>query len=449
MSLNDPQWGRSGGNNDDDRSKDNDNRQRPNNDKDIDELWKDFNKVLGGIFNPQEKRPENPFERGPQNEDEPEDVREKNPFGGNGGNDNGGSIRNPFSGFKRPAPPKANGRFFGIAAIAAVLVWGASGFYIVPEGQAGVVTTFGRYTETKMPGFRWHLPIPIQKAELVDISTVRTAEIGVYGRPNREREALMLTDDENIVDVRFTVQYRIRAGQDSAMQYLFRSKDPDASVQQAAESAMREVVGRKYMDSVLFESKQEIAEQVKRIMQDMLNRYRTGIEVMNVAIQNAQPPQQVQASFNDAVKAGQDRERQINEGQAYANDVIPKARGTAVRLVQEAEAYKAKVEQTAQGDADRFSMILKQYEDAPVVTRDRMYIDALEQIYSNVTKVYVDAKSGSNLLYLPFDKLLEKSAQGAPVSLPAQPAPAVQDTAGQSSPAQASNSREPSRLRTR
>lgn len=232
----------------------------------------------------------------------------------------------------------------------------------------------------------------------------------------------MLTDDENIVDVRFTVQYRIKAGQDNAMLFLFRSKDPDASVQQAAESAMREVVGRKYMDSILFESKQEIAESVKRIMQDMLERYRTGIEVMNVAIQNAQPPQQVQAAFNDAVKAGQDRERQINEGQAYANDVVPKARGTAVRLVQEAQGYKARVTQSAAGDAARFMQILAQYEKAPQVTRDRMYVDALSKIYASTTKIFVDNSAGTNLLYLPFEKLLAQSAAQEPALEAAAPA---------------------------
>ena len=193
------------------------------------------------------------------------------------------------------------------------------------------------------------------------------------------------------------------------MQYLFKSREPNTAVTQAAESAMREVVGRKTMDSVLFESKQEIAEDVKHLMQEMLDRYNTGIEVMSVAIQNAQPPQPVQAAFNDAVKAGQDRERQINEGQAYANDVIPKARGMAARLSQEAEGYKARVVETAKGDAVRFKQVLAQYQKAPEVTRDRMYIDTMQQILENTTKVYVDTKDGNNLLYLPFDKLMEQS----------------------------------------
>ena len=228
--------------------------------------------------------------------------------------------------------------------------------------------------------------------------------------------------------------------------YIFRSRDPDESVRQSAESAMREVVGRKKMDSVLFESKQEIAEDVKKIMQEMLDRYRTGIEVMSVAIQNAQPPQPVQAAFDDAVKAGQDRERQINEGQAYANDVIPKARGMAARLAQEAEGYKARVIETAQGDAERFAQILKQYEKAPRVTRDRMYVDTMQQVMQSTTKVYVDTKDGNNLLYLPFDKLMEQNA--ASVKTEAQSTSTQQSTPevqSQSTPSQRTSSSTASR----
>ena len=310
----------------------------------------------------------------------------------------------------RFTPPKAGGKGVTFAVVAALALWGATGFYIVPEGQSGIVTTFGKYTQTTMPGFRWHMPWPVQSADIVDVSSVRTVAIGAMGRANREAEALMLTDDENIVDVRFNVQYRIKSG-DGAMNYLFRSRDPDESVRQSAESAMREVVGRRKMDSVLFESKQEIAENVKHIMQEMLDRYQTGIEVMSVAIQNPQPPQPVQAAFNDAVKAGQDRERQINEGEAYANAVIPKAHGTAARLALEAEGYKARVVQAAAGDAERFKQILSQYQKAPQVTRDRMYVDMMQQVMRSTTKVYVDTKDGNNLLYLPFDKLMERNRQ--------------------------------------
>lgn len=300
----------------------------------------------------------------------------------------------------------------GLLGLVIVLGWAASGFYIVPEGQTGVETTFGRYSNSTMPGFHWHIPMPVQDVELVDVSSVRTATIGAGGT-DRLREALMLTDDENIVDVQFTVQYRIKSG-DGAKDFLFNTRAPDMAVTQAAESAMREVVGRKAMDSVLFESKAEIAEAVKKSMQTMLDRYGTGIEVMSVAILNAQPPQQVQAAFNDAVKAGQDRERAINLGEAYMNSVIPKAKGSAARLKEEAEGYKARVTEVARGDADRFKSIYAEYEKAPQVTRDRLYVDAMRDIYTSVTKIYVDQKSGSSLLYLPLDKIVSQTqAQAA------------------------------------
>lgn len=326
--------------------------------------------------------------------------------GGNGRGGNGGGL---FGGGRGA---RAGGFSVSVLAVCAVIGWSVSGFYIVPEGQTGVVTTFGAYSKSTMPGINWHLPAPIQDVELVDVSNVRTAEIGMRGTTDRLREALMLTDDENIVDVQFNVQYRIKP-ETGAKDYLFNTRAPDASVTQAAESAMREVVGRKAMDSVLFESKAEIAEAVRNSMQAMLDRYSTGIEVMSVAIQNAQPPQQVQAAFNDAVKAGQDRERQINLGEAYMNAVIPKAQGTASRLKEEAEGYKARVVETARGDADRFTSVYTEYAKAPQVTRDRIYVDAMRDIYQNVTKVYVDQKSGSNLLYLPLDKIVASTQAAA------------------------------------
>jgi membrane protease subunit HflK len=242
------------------------------------------------------------------------------------------------------------------------------------------------------------------------------------------KEALMLSDDENIVDIHFEVQFRIK--DDGAVDYLFNSKNPTAAVQQAAESAMREVVGRKAMDSVLYESRQEIADEVRKRMQTMLDRYGTGILVQAVAIQNAQPPEQVQAAFDDAVKAGQDRERQINEGQAYANDVIPKARGTASRLMQEAEGYRTRIVQTAEGDASRFRQIMNEYQKAPAVTRDRMYLDTMQQVFTNTSKVMVDSRSNNQLLYLPLDKLVQQATPESSVAKPSAPAveaPAAKD----------------------
>ncbi len=433
MSLNDPQWGR--GKSSDEQNNDKNDRQDDNADRndqdtnrqddnrnrsrgqgdDLDRLWEEFNRALGGMLG-QPERGRRPQDQRDERNDQDSRNGERQESRFDDRNDQvhptQDQIRKQFESIRRMQPnflkPKSNGKGFAFALVVALGLWGATGFYIVPEGQSGIVTTFGKYTETTMPGFRWHLPWPVQNADIVDVSSVRTVAIGAAGRANREAEALMLTDDENIVDLRFNVQYRIKAGE-GAMNYLFRSRHPDESVRQTAESAMREVVGRRKMDSVLFESKQEIAEGVKRIMQDMLDRYHTGIEVMSVAIQNAQPPQPVQAAFNDAVKAGQDRERQINEGEAYANAVIPKAHGMAARLQQEAEGYKTRVVETATGDAERFSQILAQYEKAPQVTRDRMYVDMMQQVLQSTTKVYVDTKDGNNLLYLPFDKLMEQN----------------------------------------
>lgn len=433
MSLNDPQWGR--GKSSDEQNNDKNDRQDDNADRndqdtnrqddnrnrsrgqgdDLERLWEEFNRALGGMLG-QPERGRRPQDQRDERNDQDSRNGERQESRFDDRNDQvhptQDQIRKQFESIRRMQPnflkPKSNGKGLAFALVVALGLWGATGFYIVPEGQSGIVTTFGKYTETTMPGFRWHLPWPVQNADIVDVSSVRTVAIGAAGRANREAEALMLTDDENIVDLRFNVQYRIKAGE-GAMNYLFRSRHPDESVRQTAESAMREVVGRRKMDSVLFESKQEIAEGVKRIMQDMLDRYHTGIEVMSVAIQNAQPPQPVQAAFNDAVKAGQDRERQINEGEAYANAVIPKAHGMAARLQQEAEGYKTRVVETATGDAERFSQILAQYEKAPQVTRDRMYVDMMQQVLQSTTKVYVDTKDGNNLLYLPFDKLMEQN----------------------------------------
>jgi membrane protease subunit HflK len=402
MSLNDPQWGRGGGSGSsgDEGGKDEPRRpQRPSTDgpPDLEELWRDFNRRLNGLFG-------------------------KKPPGSRGGGSGGG-----FG-----VGPKGTG--VGLAALLGIagLLWVASGFYIVPEGQVGVVTTFGRYTETTRPGFRWRMPWPVQASELVDILSLRRVEVGTRGRPERLKESLMLTDDENIVDIQFEVQYRIK--DEGARDYLFNSRNPTASVIQTAESAMREVLGRTKMDSVLYESRSEIAAEVRKRMQEMLDRYGTGIQVSAVAIQNAQPPEQVQAAFDDAVKAGQDRERQINEGQAYANDVVPKARGAASRLMQEAEGYRTRIVQTAEGDASRFKQILAEYQKAPAVTRDRMYLDTMQQVFSNATKVLIDSRNSNQLLYLPFDKLMQQTTQDAmgarapaTVITPSEPAPAISD----------------------
>jgi len=400
LALNDPQWGRGSGSGGDDGDRDEGRRGKPQGGgaPDLDELWRDLNRRLNGLFG----------RRGGRS------------GGGQSGGGGGGGFR-----------PDARGAGLGVATVLAVagLIWLGSGAYIVQEGQVAVVTTFGRYSETTLPGFRWRLPWPVQAHEPVDVLSVRTLEIGARGRADRLKESLMLTDDENIVDVHFTVQYRIREDVSGARDFVFNVRRPTESVVQVAESAMREVVGRQPMDKVLYESRSEIADDVRGRMQENLDRYGTGILVLQVAIQNAQPPEQVQAAFDDAVKATQDRERLINEGQAYANDVIPKAGGTAARLLQEAEGYRTRVVQTAEGDAARFRQVAAAYNNAPQVTRDRMYLETMQQIFSNTSKILIDSRSSNPLLYLPFDKLLQQSAGDAvtvrpSTVLPAEPAPA-------------------------
>ena len=305
----------------------------------------------------------------------------------------------------------------GIGLIVAIvaLIWLGSGFYIVDASQRGVVLRFGKLIETTQPGPRWHLPFPIETVEVVNLSQVRTVEVGYRDNVKNKmlKESLMLTDDENIIDIQFAVQYFLSDPSD----YLFNNRMPDENVRQAAETAIREVVGKNKMDFVLYEGREQVAAAATKLMQDILDRYKSGILISKLTMQNAQPPEQVQAAFDDAVKAGQDRERQKNEGQAYANDVVPRARGTAARLIQESEGYKQSVIANAEGDASRFKQILVEYNKAPGVTRERMYLDMMQQVMGNISKVMVDQKNGNSLLYLPLDKLIETSrASGAPAA---------------------------------
>ncbi|WP_374483323.1 FtsH protease activity modulator HflK [Zoogloea sp.] len=395
MSLNDPKWGNRGGDN---RGGGDGNQGPP----DLEELWRDFNRRLSGMFG-----------------------RDSGRGNGSGGGDGGNRT------------PDFNMRQFGggigLIAAFAVVVWLASGFYIVDASQRGIVLQFGRFQEATEPGLRWRLPYPIQTHELVNLTGVRTVEIGYRGSERNKvlKEALMLTDDENIVNIQFAVQYILKDPQ----QYLFSNRNSDDSVIQAAETAVREIVGKSKMDFVLYEGREQVAANAQKLTQDILDRYSTGIQVSKVTMQNAQPPEQVQAAFDDAVKAGQDRERQKNEGQAYANDVIPRARGAASRLIEEADAYKGRVVAQAEGDASRFKQIYTEYAKAPEVTRQRMYIDTMQQIFSNTSKVMVDARGSGNLLYLPLDKLIQQTA--APASVPASEP--VQASRPMSSPVAESN----------
>lgn len=299
----------------------------------------------------------------------------------------------------------------GLAVVIVMLIWAASGFYIVDASQRGVVLRFGSFIETTQPGPRWHMPFPIESVEVVNISQVRTVEIGYRENVKNKilKESLMLTDDENIIDIQFAVQYFLK----DPGEYLFNNRAPDENVRQAAETAIREIVGKNKMDFVLYEGREQVAAATTKLAQDILDRYKSGILVSKITMQNAQPPEQVQAAFDDAVKAGQDKERQKNEGQAYANDVVPRAKGAAARLMQEAEGYRQRVIASAEGDASRFKQVLVEYEKAPSVTRERMYIDMMQQILVSTSKVMVDQKNGSSLLYLPLDKLIQSTAQGA------------------------------------
>jgi membrane protease subunit HflK len=326
-------------------------------------------------------------------------------MGGKGGVGKGGPGN---TGGSSPMPGFGGG--LGLIVAIAALIWVGSGFYIVDASQRGVVLRFGKMVETTQAGPRWHLPFPIETVEIVNLSQVRTVEVGYRENVKNKilKESLMLTDDENIIDIQFAVQYFLRDPGD----YLFNNRNPDENVRQAAETAIREVVGKNKMDFVLYEGREQVAAAATKLIQDILDRYKSGIVVSKLTMQNAQPPEQVQAAFDDAVKAGQDRERQKNEGQAYANDVVPRARGNAARLIQESEGYKQSVIANAEGDASRFKQILVEYEKAPAVTRERMYLDMMQQVMGNISKVMVDQKNGNSLLYLPLDKLIETSRAG-------------------------------------
>jgi membrane protease subunit HflK len=381
MSLNDPQWGkRSGGG--------------PSGPPDLDEIWRNVNRRLNGLFG---------RKTGPDTDS-----------GGGGG--------------PRPALPVGGAALLGLLV---AVVWLASGFYIVDEGRRGVVTRFGKYTETTLPGPRWHLPFPIESVEVVDFSQVKTIEVGYRNTPRNkvEREAVMLTDDENIIDIQFAVQYNLKSAED----YVFNNRRPDQIVSFVAETAIREVIGKSKMDFALYEGREQIAKQTEQLMQQMLDRYGAGVFIQKVTLQTVQPPDKVQSAFDDAVKAGQDRERLKNEGQAYANEVVPRARGMASRLLEEANGYTTEVVQKAEGDASRFRSILVEYQKAPAVTRDRLYLDMMQSVLGTTPKVVVDQKSGGgSLLYLPLDKLIQQTGpasgttpEATPPALPRAPEPQV------------------------
>src|ERR1700712_3740984 len=352
---------------------------------DLDELWRDFNRKLSGLF------------------------------GGKGGAPRGNGSGDDDGGGPNFQPDMKNaGIGAGLVAGVGALIWLGSGFFIVQEGQQAVVTSFGKYSHTSDAGFQWRMPYPFQAHETVNFTQLRSKEVGRNAviAATGLRDSSMLTQDENIVDIRFTVQYRLK----DARAFLFENRDPEEAVTLAAESAVREIVGKSKIDSVLYEQRDKIASDLAKSVQGQLDRLKAGIVVVNINVQSVQPPEQVQAAFEDTLKAGQDGDRLKKEGLAYASDVIPKAQGTAARLREEAEGYKSRVIAQADGDAQRFGSVLTEYQKAPAVTRDRLYIDTMREVYSNVTKVMVDTRNNSNLLYLPLDKLIGQAAAGVAAS---------------------------------
>lgn len=394
-------------------------QNRPEGPPDLDELWRDFNRKLSGLFSGKAGGPRRP-----------------------------GPPQEPGSSGEPPSPPNLKSAGVGLGLIGGVvaLVWLGSGVFIVQEGQQAVVTSFGKYSHTADAGIQWRFPYPFQAHETVSVTQLRSVEVGrnTVVPATGLRDSSMLTQDENIVDIRFTVQYRLK----DARAYLFENRNPDEAVVQASESAVREIVGRSRVDQVLYEQRDAIATDLMKSLQGQLDRLNAGILVANVNVQNVQVPEQVQAAFNDAVKAGADRDRFKNEGQAYASDVIPKARGTSARLKEEAEGYRSRVIAQAEGDAQRFRAVLVEYQKAPGVTRDRLYLETMQQIFSNVSKVYVDSRSSSNLLYLPLDKLMQATGSTPPVAT--QPAAAgAPEAAATPAPAPDPRSREAVRSRER
>jgi len=375
FNLNDPGWGRDGDKKDDTKRPSDETPGKQDGPPDLDEVWRDFNRRLSSLFGGKRVQPPRP----------------------------------PSGGGRRPRLPKGSPKIFLALLIAIVGLWLASGFIVVQEGQVAVVTRFGKFVRTLSPGLQWHWPSPIEASQTVNIAQLRTFEIGFRGSSRNKvlTESLMLTADESIVDVQFVVQYRLL--QNGAPDYLFNTSDPDESVRQAVETAMREIVGKKPMDFVLYSGRTEVASEVQQLAQAILDRYKTGIQISTVAIQNVQPPEQVLAAFDDAVKAGQDRERQINEGNAYANKVLPEAFGQVARMIQDAEGYKARVVGSARGDASRFSSVLSEYAKAPDVMRDRLYLSTFEDIMKQASKVMVDVDQGNNMLYLPLDHITRGS----------------------------------------
>jgi membrane protease subunit HflK len=354
---------------------------------DLDQLWRDFNLRLNRLF------------------------------GKRGGGDGGGYR------------PDARGVGVTATVVGAILVliWLASGAFIVPEGQVGLVTTFGELSHKTGAGFNWRWPAPFQAHETVNVTQVQTVEIGYRGnaRNKQSNEALMLTADENIVDVQFSVQYKVK----DPVAWVFNNSDQVDTVRSSAETAVRELVGRSKLDPLLFEGRDKLAGEAQRMVQQMADRYKLGAEITGVTVQSLAAPEQVAGAFEETVKAQEDRTRARSEAQAYADDIIPQAKGKAATMLEEAQAYRATTENTAAGNAARFNQVVAEYAKAPAVTRDRLYLDTMQQIFSSTSKVMIDARTAATI-NLPLDQMLSRSVANEAAmgsrSGPVMPAPQAQ-----------------------
>jgi modulator of FtsH protease HflK len=389
LSLNDPNWGKR--------------PQKPDGPPDLDEILRKFGQKLSGLF-------------------------------GGGGSNNGGN-QNSNNGNNQPPNTGNSGGGLpggGAAALGTVLIvalsiivvgWLATGFYQVKEGSKAVVLRLGKYSTENGAGLHWRMPWPIESHETVDTTNLRTVTIGYRNEAARKEnrntaESLMLTSDENIVDVQFSIQYDVSDAKDFLFNNNMRS-NAEEIIRQIGETAIREVIGKSKLDSVLNEGRDDIVGKVKTLVQEIANRYKLGIRVANLNLANLQPPEQVQKDFDDYLRAGKIRESLRNEGEAHRNDRVQRAKGTAQRLKEEADAYRGRVTANAEGDAQRFKLVLGEYEKAPQVTRERMYLETMQQIMSSTSKVFVDNKSGNSLLYLPLDKLVAQTLQDQHAAKPA------------------------------
>lgn len=344
---------------------------------------------------------------GPRREDGPNPWARR-PAGGGGGNGGG------FDDLLKQMRDRFGGRFTGppFLIAAAVVLWLLSGFYTVDNAEQAVVTTFGKYTSTTRAGLHWRVPFPVQRVHKVKMDLIR----------NISDRAVMLTQDENIVDLEIAVQYKVN----SAYFFVFRVRDPELTLAQALKSAVREVVGKEKMDVILTTGREEIETRTRDLLQTAMDDYESGLQVTEVNLKDAQPPEPVQNAFADAIRAREDEQRLKNEAEAYRNDILPKASGNAARQIAEAEAHREQVVAEAEGQASRFSLLLAEYEKAPQVTRKRLYLDAMQSVLSRTGKIVVDGKSGNQMLYLPLDQLLK--AQGEGQGQPPLAAPSARGT---------------------